>query len=330
MTALLWADWIRYRRRLDLWVITLGLLAFALVGFVSGYRNDATDPVQRSEAELRQMVLDSSFFEGMTQAEIDLQVDQMVRDFAESQERDRLAWEEMQKTTLQKYDLAQAPLTVIGFGIGPLIAAFLIATLIVGDEFRHGTIRTSLLAASDRRRFLGARLITIAAITVALFGALIVLALVLSVGLHLIGAELPPPTRPIDAAAAVGLIGGELLVVFAATALGLALTVLLRSGALPLLLTLIYAFVEAFIAHLPVFAPHEPLAGFQGVFLTSAAQRVIQTLAQASNGLAFEVSLPDDVEHLLPLWVSVTIVAAWLALFVTIADRRLRTMDIVE
>jgi hypothetical protein len=329
VTALLRAEWIRYRRKIDLWVMVVGLLTFGIVGFVNGYRNDVTDPPLMSEAQIRQMITDSSVFDGFTQAEIDAQIDQSVRDFQASQEADRLGHEAQQAISLQKYDVAQAPLTVLGFGFGPLVAAFLIGTLIVGDEFRHSTIRAALLAASDRRRFLVARLATIAVITVGLFGAVLALALLLSLGLHLVGAELPPPTVAIDPGSAAGLVVVQILVVFAAVALGVALTLLFRSGAVPLLVVLIYVFVERFLANMPVFADREPLAGLQQGFFTEAAQRLITTYAQRTNAGTFEVSL-NDSPALLPLWTSAVIVVAWLTLFLLIADRRLRTMDIVE
>lgn len=332
MKALLQADWIRYRRRLDLWVIVIGMLLFSTIGFLSGYHRDVTDPEQMTEAQVRQMVVDTSFFEGATQEEIDAQTEQLVHDWLDSQEQDRIRWDEEQKTTLQQYDLAQAPLTILGSGFGPLIAAFLIATLIVGDEFRHGTIRTALLAASHRRRFLAARLVTIGTITAGLFALVIALGWLLSLGLHLVGAELAPPTELVDASAAFGLVGAEILAVLAAVGLGIAMTVLLRSGAFPLLLGIVYAFVELFLANLPIFAPREPLAGFQQVFLTYEVQRLVRTLAESSNAIAFRQGFGENGEPLglLSLWAAAAIVAAWLGLFVAIADRRVRRMDIVE
>ncbi|HEY8438724.1 MAG TPA: ABC transporter permease subunit [Candidatus Limnocylindrales bacterium] len=331
MTALLRADWIRYRRRLDLWVIVIGVLLFSAIGFLSGYRRDATDPEQLSRDQIRQQIVDSSFFEGMTQEEIDAEIDMQVTDWLASQEQERIGWDQQQTITLQRYDVAQAPLTILGFGFGPLIAGFLVATLILGDEFRHATIRTSLLAASHRRRFLAARLVTIAAITAGLFVLVIALGFVLSLGLRLVGAEIPRPTIAIDAGSSLALVAAELLSVLAAIGLGVAMTVILRSGAFPLLMILVYAFVELFIANLPVFAERQPLAGMDQVFLTRSAQRLVETLAQATNASAFNVSFGDaDPNRLAPLWTSAVIVAAWLALFVVIADRRFRTMDIVE
>jgi ABC-type transport system involved in multi-copper enzyme maturation permease subunit len=331
VTQLLRADWIRYRRRLDLWVIVIGVVLFSTIGFLSGYRRDATDPEQLSEAQIRQQIVDTSFYEGMTQEEIDADIDLQVQSWLASQEQERLNWEQQQQITLQQYDVAQAPLTILGFGFGPLIAGFLIATLIVGDEFRHATIRTSLLAASHRRRFLAARLVTISAITAGLFALVVALGLILSVGLHLVGAELPRPTIVIDGGSALALVGGELLSVFAAIGLGIAMTVILRSGAFPLLLILIYAFIELFLANLPVFAERQPLAGMHQLFLTQSARHLLETLGQATNALAFSQSFDGvDPGTLAPLWTSAVIVAAWLALFVAIADRRFRTMDIVE
>lgn len=330
MTALLRADWIRYRRRLDLWVIGIGALVFAGIGFLSGYRTDSTDPVWQTEAEIRRMVLDTSYFEGVSQDEIDRQVDQMVADYVAGQEAQKEDWERSQAINLQKYDLAQSPLTILGSGIVPLIAVFFTATLIVGDEFRHGTIRTSLLAASARRRFLAARLVTIAVMTVGLFLLVVALGFVLSLVLRILGAELPPSTVPLDIAAAAALVGAEVVGTFTVVALGVALVLLTRSGAVPLLLVVIYAVAEVFIANLAIFARDTPLAAVPNAFVTRSIQTLVAHLAQRSGALTFAQSGVAVGEGAADLWVASLIVLAWLGLFVVIADRRFRTMDIVE
>jgi hypothetical protein len=331
--TLLRADWIRLHRRLDVWAILAGILVIGAIGFLNGYKGDSTDPPLLSEAEVRQQVTEFVDFGGMTQAEIDAQIEGMVRDGLAQQESERLVHEEQQQRDLQKYDLAQSPLTMIGFGFVPLIALFVVTTLIVGDEFRFGTIRASLLAASDRRRFLAARLVTIGALLVGVFTVLAILGVVLALALRVAGAELPPVPAdwvPLDGAAALGTVAAIVLSGAALLASGVLLTLVTRSGALPLLLVPAWLFTESFIANLPIFLVGQPLAGVPQLFLTVSVRSLVSQLAAASHAWAYGSVFPPEAAIDLPLWTVALIVVAWLGLFVTLADRRLRRMDIVE
>ena len=333
MIRLLRADWIRLRRRFDVWAILVGILVIGAIGFLNGYKGDSTDPPILSEAEIRQQVTQFVDFGGMTQEEIDAQIDDMIQSSLAQQEFERVAHEEQQVRDLQKYDVAQAPLTMIGFGIIPLIGLFVVTTLIVGDEFRFGTIRASLIAASDRRRFIAARLVTIGAILIAVFATLAVIGVVLALGLRAVGAELPPAPAdwvPLDGAAALGTVAAIVLSGAALLAFGVLLTLLTRSGAVPLLLVLVWLFTESFLANLPIFLVGQPLAGVPQAFLTVSVRTLVSDLAAASHAWAFASVSPPEAAIDLPLWVVALIVVAWLGLFVALADRRLRRMDIVE
>jgi ABC-type transport system involved in multi-copper enzyme maturation permease subunit len=329
MTALLRADWFRLRRRRDLWIIAIAVLVVGGIGFLAGYRNDVVDPVLLNAAELRQEIIANSEFGGMTQAEIDALIDQWVAERLQSDADMARQWEASQAITLQKYDLGQSIFTVIGDGVAPLLALILISTLAVGDEFRHGTVRTSLLAASHRRRFLAARLISLGAATVALFAALALLATLLSLILRLIGAEVSPTTVPIDLAAAAAWLAGLILITLVLVALGVALTVLLRSGALPLLLILVASLVDLFVANLEIFRFPAFLSGVPQAFPGTAIRGLTTRLGIDTHAVALAADdSPPPFE--LPLAVVAAIVVAWGLIFLVVADRRFRTMDVVE
>jgi hypothetical protein len=333
MTTLLRADWLRLRRRFDVWAILVGILVIGAIGFLNGYKQDSTDPPLLSEAEIRQQVQEFVDFGGMTQEQIDAEIEGMIQSSLAQQEFERVAHEEQQVRDLQKYDVAQAPMTMIGFGIIPMIGLFVVTTLLVGDEFRFGTIRASLLAASDRRRFLAARLVTIAALLVGVFAILAILGLVLGLGLRVVGAELPPVPAdwvPLDIPAAAGTIAAIVLSGAAILAFGVLVSLLTRSGALPLLFVLIWLFAESFVASLPIFVVGQPLAGVPQAFLTVSVRTLVSDLAAASHAWAMGEVFPPAAAIDLPLWTVGLVVAAWLGLFVALADRRLRKMDIVE
>jgi ABC-type transport system involved in multi-copper enzyme maturation permease subunit len=337
MTALLRADWLRLRRRKDLWIIAIAVCVIGLVSFVNTYHTDASDPTgfTTDPALIRQDILsfagESGFFEGMTEAEQNAQIDQMVADQLASNQQQLVDYEAQQRITLQRYAFPQSIFTILGSGIIALVALVLIASLAIGDEFRFGTIRTSLLAAGDRRRFLLARLISILTLTVGLWLVLILAGSILGLGLGLIGADLGDPPAAVDAASALVWLGGQLLTTMVVIALATALTLLLRSGALPVLLIVIGGFVELFVAHLPVFAPGEFLSGVPQAFLVQNIRLLSAVLGQNTHALALaEVGELPYQAFALPMVGVAAIVAAWGALFLLLADRRLRTMDVVE
>jgi hypothetical protein len=352
MKALLRADWLRFRRRKDFWIIAIAVLVAGGVGFVSAYHTDSTDPtwLTRTPAEIRDEIKSYTDFEGMDQADIDAQIQQMVDDSLAQQVQERADWEAQQAIALQKYDLAQTPFTLLGSGIVPMLALVLMASLAVGDEFRFGTIRTSLLAAGKRRRFLFARLVSLTAMTIALFGAMVLLAFILGLGLRVVGAEVNASTIPIDPGSGIAWLGAQILATMVLISLGLALTVLLRSGALPLLLIIIAALVELFVAALPIFAATEcpfaaqgsatdpgsgatcwsVLAGVPQAFLARSIQTITARLGTDTHALAFAgVQVPTGPIDL-PVFAIAGIIALWGLLFLVVADRRFRTMDVVE
>jgi ABC-type transport system involved in multi-copper enzyme maturation permease subunit len=330
MRALLHADWLRFRRRKDFWLIAIAVLVIGGVGFLSSYRSEVTDPQYPDAAAIRQEIIGFTDFEGMTQAEQDAQMDQMVAEQMAQYDQQRAEWEAHQAIALQNYDVAQSPFTLLGSGIGPTLALVLTASLAVGDEFRFGTVRTSLLAAGSRRRFLVARLVSLFVMTVGLLGALVLLGTILGLGLRAVGAEVSATTTPIDPASGLAWFGGQVLTAMTVISLGLALTVLLRSGAMPLLLILLGGLIELFISNLPVFAPNELLSGVPQAFLGASIRTLTTRLGLDTHAVALAGAEVPFAAIELPLITIAAIIAAWGVLFLAVADRRFRTMDVVE
>ncbi len=330
MRALLRADWLRFRRRRDFWIIAIAVGLIGGIGFLSSYRSDVQDPAPFNEAEYRQMLTDSGYFEGLTPEEIKADGDGMVADAKAQDAQSRIDWEAQQAVSLQKYDIAQSPFTIIGGGTAPFIALVLAASLAVGDEFRFGTVRTSLLAAGSRRRFLAARLVSLFVITAGLFVGLALLGLILAVGLRVVGAEVAATTLAIDPAAGAAWFAAQVFTTMVVLVLGTALTMLLRSGALPLLLIIVAGLIELFVSALPIFAPKEFLAGVPLGFLAMSVRTLTARLALDTHAVAFAGTEVPWTVITLPLLAIVAIIAAWGLLFLLVADRRFRTMDIVE
>jgi ABC-type transport system involved in multi-copper enzyme maturation permease subunit len=330
MKALLRADVLRLRRRKDFWIIAIAVCLLGGISFLAGYRSEAQDPPPFNEAQYRQDTIDSGFLEGLPPEEATADLDALVAEARAGEAQQKIDWEAQQAIALQKYDIAQSPFTLLGPAIAPILALILIASLAIGDEFRFGTVRTSLLAAGSRRRFLGARLVSLLALTIALFGALVLLGVALGAVLRLTGAEVPASVTPIDPGAGLAWLGAQVLVTFVLILLGTALTVLLRSGALPLLLIIVAGLVEAFISALPVFGPQEFLAGVPQALLSTSIRALTTRLAVDTHAIALEGSQPPAAPIDLPIIAVAAIVAAWGVVFVVAADRRFRTMDIVE
>jgi ABC-type transport system involved in multi-copper enzyme maturation permease subunit len=330
MRALLRADWLRFRRRKDFWIIAIAVCVIGGVSFLASYRSEVQDPPPFNEAEYRQMTIDSGFLEGLPPEEATADLDALIADAKANDAQNEIEREAQQAVQLQKYDVVQSPFTVIGSGIAPLIALILIATLAIGDEFRFGTVRTSLLAAGSRRRFLAARLTSLFVITAGLFAALALLGIMLGIGLRLVGAEVSATVAPIDPGAGLAWLGAQILATFVVILLGTALTVLLRSGALPLVLIIFAGLIELFISALPIFAPGEFLSGVPQAFLTNSIRAVTARLGLDTHAIALAGAETPYSAIGLPLIAVAGIVLAWGLIFLLVADRRFRTMDLVE
>lgn len=218
MTRLIRAEWLRLRRRKDVWFVCLALLALAVVAYVSGlssaqqvYFSPGEDVPPEVMEDIRRSM-----------------VDQLAL----------YAFPQSIGSTLQNVQLLLLALL-----------AYLAAAL-TGAEFAYGTIRTTLVANPDRRRFMGVRLLALAAIAVVLTGTLVLIGAALPFVAQLFGQEWPTevPVR----GGLPGIIGAVLLAAAFVIGLTTAFAVLLRNSAIALVLTVALMLIDGLVHGLVV------------------------------------------------------------------------------
>ncbi len=290
MTSHLRADLIRLRGRWDTWVIGFGVPVLAAVGFVQGYLNVGShygwDPSQPIPAEVIAAI---------------------------AAER-------------AGYAFPHSLLSMLGSTPWLLVAAFFLTSMSLGLEYGWGTIRTSLLASPDRRRFLVARLTVLAVGGLAILASFVLLGLVLPDVLALTG-NVPPPSPevlPIQVAGAA--VAGAIALGFALSFAAL-LAIATRNPALPLLISLIYFVLEGYVANLSQWRElHLELVARSLPFASVAA-----LLGDSLDPAHYGIGAPNGAGGVnSPLVLSLVIVAGWAILFAVISDALLRRSDIHE
>ncbi len=299
MSGFLRADWIRFRHRRDVLVIALALPVLAVVGYASGLTSSGN-----------QFSFDPDF----------------------SPPPEILAAMAAER---QRFAFPQSVLTLLGStGIG-LLALVYLAVATVGDEFGWSTIRLSLLASSDRRRFLASRFVALGVVTAWIVGSLFVLGVVLPFAAKALGADLP--TAPaIDALGTVGYVASILLVAASALSFGILVALLTRSGPAALVVAVIYTLVEAAFGSLPIWQRDDLLAWLPTLLFTRASAALLDQATRAAAAVRpFEELIgsppPEQpLSHVLSIQAGMLVVLAWGALFLTAAFLRMRRMDIPE
>ncbi len=126
-----------------------------------------------------------------------------------------------------------------------LIAAFFLTATSVGAEFAWGTIRTALLARSDRGWFISSRITSIALICLVLVATLFVVGAFMPVVLAALGERqaADPPVQP-DLAPFVA---SRLVAIGFMIGLAALVTLLTRNAALTILVALVYVIAELLI-----------------------------------------------------------------------------------
>src|SRR5262249_53584401 len=119
----------------------------------------------------------------------------------------------------------------------------------IGDEFSWGTIRTSLLASSNRRRWLAVRLGVLGATALVALAALLVLAVILPLAIAAVAGQLPQPP-PVDGQALAVLIAGFFVCAIRSVVFAAMTTFTLRSGALTLVIAFVYVLGESIVVGL--------------------------------------------------------------------------------
>ena len=218
MIGLLRAEWLRLRKRRDIWLVALALVALAIPTYASGLSGALNgggfpadfppDAIAQIKEQARQLLLRFAF---------PLSIGSVVQD---------------------SQILALA------------LVAYL-AAAVTGAEFAYGTIRTSLVAHADRRGFLIVRLAAMTVAGVLLIALLVVLGALLPLGAALLGSSLPAVADP-----NIGSLAGTVGVMFLATCFVIGLTtlwaVLTRNAVIALVLTIAYTLLEGAVVGLIV------------------------------------------------------------------------------
>jgi len=337
VTGLLAADWLRLRRRRALQAIVLAIPLLAGAFFLLSFRS--TDlQLYFDEPTERQALMDQFLQDGFSQADAQAQVDDQIAQEKASYEQEQASEDRTRAT----YAFPASITTLLGGATAIYLFALLLLTATtIGDEFSWGTIRTSLLASSNRRRWLGVRLGLVGLTAVIALAVLVVLALVLPLAIVAVVGHLPQPP-PVDAAALGVLLGGLAVTAFVLIGFAAAATVVMRSGGLTLVITLVWVLAEsavlALIARLEPFRPENafgdgkpagPLAWALDLFPVHAFQDFLSTATQATGGV---VNYGGDITTV-PLsgtYLPLASLAAWAVLFIAIAVLRFDRMDIAE
>ncbi|HWP62890.1 MAG TPA: ABC transporter permease subunit [Candidatus Binatia bacterium] len=218
MRALLIAEWLRLRRRLDLWLVLGGVLGLVAFSFLSAGRTEFAP-------------IDPSMPPDLI-AEIERQNAELARQMA--QVRDRYLW---------PWSLIE----VLGIGSVTFFGTAFVAVSWLGSEYTWGTIRNVLLAEPRRGRVFAARVSSIGLVALGQVAALLVLGAILPAFLSISGTGNPPPLSPIAVAATAAVVW---LWAVAFAALGILAVVVTRSAVFAFVLATGYAFAEQVVANL--------------------------------------------------------------------------------
>jgi hypothetical protein len=153
MLSLVRADWLRIRRRWDVWIIVLGIPALALLAYLNGALTAGNMQVQ---------------YVGDVPPEFRAQM--AAQDAA------------MRAFNALPYQFPRSIVTVLeGATVWLVLGAAFLAASLLGHEFGWGTIRNVVLFRPDRRGYLAVRLLWIGALVAAIFLALVSLGALLPV-----------------------------------------------------------------------------------------------------------------------------------------------------
>jgi ABC-type transport system involved in multi-copper enzyme maturation permease subunit len=330
VSGLFKADWLRFRKRGALQVMVIAVPVVVAFFYLAGFRGTDAGIIPFDEAAFRQQMIDGGAVVGLPPAEAEAQLEQMV-------DNERVGYQQMidqMRRTQSTYAFPQSFILVLGFATFAFFALTLISATTLGDEFGWGTIRTSLLASSDRGRFLTARVLSLVGVAVVLFAALLVLGVLLPGVLAVTGSNVPA-APPVDPGWLAVLVLADLVISITLIGFATMATVLVRSGGLALIAVLVYVAIEgALLSLLTRFDAFQDAGSLQWIlnlFPFRATLTILDKLAVAAGRVQSGFYpgsnvQPDPGAALLPL----AALAVWGALFLAIAFWRFRRMDIVE
>jgi hypothetical protein len=317
MGYLLRADWLRIRRRWDVWIIVLGIPALGLLAYFTGAMSAGNNQIQTS---------------GDVPPEFQLQLAAQIA--AEK------------AFSALPYQFPRSITTMAGGATMWLLlgAAYLAASLL-GNEFSWGTIRNVALFQPGRLRYLGARLTWIVALVLAAFVAVTALGAIapaivrvdpgdpsaLTQDPSILGGFPYGPSSPVTIGGALIVVGSLLCLALAGMALvGLA-TLKFRSAASGILVAGIYVVVEGIAAGLVMSRATGDLLYLPQLALTMRLAALVQD-AQVAAGLSAGGGGPSSGAGwvALPPLVGAGILAVWLCGLLGLWFVVLRRADIDE
>ena len=317
MGYLLRADWLRIRRRWDVWIIVLGIPALGLLAYFTGAMSAGNNQIQTS---------------GDVPPEFQLQLAAQIA--AEK------------AFSALPYQFPRSITTMVGGATMWLLlgAAYLTASLL-GNEFSWGTIRNVALFQPGRLRYLGARLTWIVALVLVAFVAVTALGAIAPAIIRVdpgdpsaltqdpstLGGFPFGPSGPVTIGGALIVVGSLLCLALAGMALvGLA-TLKFRSAASGILVAGIYVVVEGIAAALVMSRATGDLLYLPQLALTMRLAALVQD-AQVAAGLSAGGGGPSSGPGwvALPPLVGAGILAVWLCGLLGLWFVVLRRADIDE
>jgi ABC-2 type transport system permease protein len=273
MIGLLRAEWLRLRKRRDIWLVALAVVGLSIPAYVSGVSNAMANALNSG---------------GQLPPDIPPDVVDQIRVQAR------------QELLRYAFPLSIGTLVQTGQVLVLALVAYL-AAAITGAEFAYGTIRTSLVAHANRRGFLRVRLAAMAVAALLLIALLVVLGVLLPLAAELLGTSLPVVVDP-DIGIPAAMVGVMFLAACFVTGLTTLWAVLIRNAAIALVLTIAYVLIESVVVGLIVRVAGEqstvrwlaPVADLQLLFDRAAGGSIgaaIATPLAISVGIAWVLAI---------------------------------------
>lgn len=221
MIGLARAEWLRLRRRGDIWIVLLLVVGLSVIGYISGLSSAGS--------------IQYGFPPG----------EEIPPEMLEEMER-------MRREALATFAFPLSISTSLEGGrILLLFVGAYLAAAITGAEFEYGTIRTSLVARGDRGGFVLVRLMAVLALVAVLLIVTVLLSIVMPLVASALGTDFPPVVGPGPLSVA-GMMGATLLTAAFVIGLTTFVAILLRNAVIALVIMLATTFADSAIGGLLV------------------------------------------------------------------------------
>jgi len=254
MIGLLRAEWLRLRKRRDLWLVALALVALSIVAYASGLSSAETNYAIPPGEQIPPEILE--------------QIRQQRLQYA--------------------FPLSIGSVVQNGQILVLALIAY-VAAAVSGAEYAYGTVRTSLVAHADRRGFMIVRLAGLTVVGVVLIGLLVLVGALLPAIAMLLGTRFPAVVDQ-EFGSLAGLVAVTLLTACFVIGLTSLWVVLIRNAAIALVLTIAYVLSEGAIVGLIVRAAGEESA-IRWVLPVSDLQLLFSRVHDTSMGAAMPTPL---------------------------------------